>query len=166
MQTALQTPAARGKAEQPHFFPPSRLPTPTPTQPHMQVLIENIFPCGGGSAARGLARRLLAEARTVAPPPLQPGLCGVPEYMPDHTAKVAAWMGGALLAKVGGCAPRGTVGLCCAAWAVRGDEVHAGPHRQGGGEDGGRAAGQGGWWCPQGCCEAGLEPVLVVLVAK
>ncbi|GAB4823462.1 hypothetical protein N2152v2_010508 [Parachlorella kessleri] len=71
-----------------------------PEKDTRKALMENIFVCGGAAGAPGLSRRLLTEVRALAPPPSQPGICSVPEYMPEHTAKVAAWMGGALLAKV------------------------------------------------------------------
>lgn len=56
--------------------------------------------CGGGSGAAGLGPRLLHEIKSIAPPSAQPGLCAVPEYMPEHTLRAAAWMGGAVLSKV------------------------------------------------------------------
>ncbi|CAL8461863.1 g1394 [Coccomyxa elongata] len=63
-------------------------------------LVENIYICGGGSAAPGVGPRLLREICSLAPPSMQPALCPTPEYMPDYTTRMAAWMGGAVLSKV------------------------------------------------------------------
>lgn len=56
--------------------------------------------CGGGSSAPGLGARLLRELRGLAPQNVAPGLYGVPDYMPEGTLRHAAWMGGAVLARV------------------------------------------------------------------
>ena len=48
----------------------------------------------------GLSSRLLREVRALAPVPQPPGLCGVPDYLPEGTLRHAAWMGGAVLARV------------------------------------------------------------------
>lgn len=56
--------------------------------------------CGGGSSAPGLGARLLREVRALAPLNLAPGLYGVPEYLPEGALRHAAWMGGAVLARV------------------------------------------------------------------
>jgi actin-related protein len=65
-----------------------------------QSLLENILVCGGAGTAPGLGPRLLREVCAVSPPSVQPSLCPVPEYMPSHTLRAAAWMGGAVLSKV------------------------------------------------------------------
>lgn len=56
--------------------------------------------CGGGSAAPGLPARLVREVRALCPQNVAPGVYGVPEYMPETTPRHAAWMGGAVLARV------------------------------------------------------------------
>jgi len=56
--------------------------------------------CGGGSMFPGVGARLLREVRALAPAQLSPGLCGIPEYMPEGTLRHAAWEGGAVLARV------------------------------------------------------------------
>lgn len=68
--------------------------------PPRQAWLEGILLCGGGSGAPGLPARLLREVRALAPAREQPSLCGVPEYMPEGTFRHAAWMGGAVLARV------------------------------------------------------------------
>lgn len=62
--------------------------------------LENMLVCGGGSGAANLAQRLLKDVRSLAHPSLQPALCAIPEYMPKHACKHAAWIGGAVLGKV------------------------------------------------------------------
>jgi actin-related protein 7 len=65
-----------------------------------KVVAEGVLVCGGGAGAAGLGERLLAELRRLAHPAAPPGLCPLPDYLPAHTAQRAAWMGGAVLAKV------------------------------------------------------------------
>ena len=50
--------------------------------------MENIFICGGGSAVPGVGSRLLQSISAHLPPSMQPVLCPVPEYMPDHTGMI------------------------------------------------------------------------------
>ena len=79
---------------------------------HAQALLENLLVCGGGSGAPGSAVRLLGEVCALAPPSTAPGLAPVPEYMPGHTLRAAAWMGGAVLSKV--CMAHRRPVMCCA----------------------------------------------------
>ena len=65
-----------------------------------KVLAENILVCGGGAGVPGLAQRVLAEVAALAHPALPPSLVHIPDYMPAKTAQRAAWVGGAVLAKV------------------------------------------------------------------
>ena len=61
--------------------------------------MESIFICGGGSAVPGVGPRLLQEISAHLLPSMQPVLCPLPEYMPEHASKVAASMGAAALSK-------------------------------------------------------------------
>lgn len=65
-----------------------------------RVLFENILLCGGGSSTKGLGARVLYDIKQLSQASLAPSLAGIPEYMPAHTQETAAWMGGAVLAKV------------------------------------------------------------------
>lgn len=65
-----------------------------------RVLFENILLCGGGSSTKGLGARVLYDIKQLSQASLAPSLAAIPEYMPAHTQEVAAWMGGAVLAKV------------------------------------------------------------------
>ncbi len=56
--------------------------------------------CGGGSSAPGLGHRLLRELRSLAGQQVAPALCAVPDYLPEGALRHAAWMGGAVLARV------------------------------------------------------------------
>ncbi|PSC72499.1 Actin-related 7 [Micractinium conductrix] len=62
--------------------------------------LEGLLLCGSGSSVPGLGARLLRELRALSPPQLAPALCAVPQYMPEGTLRHAAWMGGAVLARV------------------------------------------------------------------
>ncbi len=66
----------------------------------LQAWVEGMLLCGGGSSVPGVGARLLREVRALCPAALSPGLCGIPEYMPEGTLRHAAWMGGAVLARV------------------------------------------------------------------
>jgi len=65
-----------------------------------RVLFENILLCGGGSRTKGLGARVLHDIKQLSQASLAPSLAAIPEYMPVHTQEAAAWMGGAVLAKV------------------------------------------------------------------
>ncbi|KAL4527792.1 hypothetical protein Ndes2526B_g08540 [Nannochloris sp. 'desiccata'] len=65
-----------------------------------KVLAENLLICGGGAGTYGISRRLLAEVAATAHPNFPPALCFIPEYMPKRTAQRAAWIGGAVMAKI------------------------------------------------------------------
>jgi actin-related protein len=65
-----------------------------------KILAENILLCGGGAGAHGLSQRVLAELTATAHPNFPPALCIIPEYMPKRTAQRAAWVGGAVMAKI------------------------------------------------------------------
>ena len=65
-----------------------------------KLLAENVLVCGGGAGAHGISQRLLAELAAIAHPHFPPALCPIPEYMPKHTAQRAAWVGGAVMAKI------------------------------------------------------------------
>ncbi len=65
-----------------------------------RALAEGLLLCGGGAAAPGLAERVLAEARARAHAAAPPALAPYPEYLPRHAPARAAWVGGAVLAKV------------------------------------------------------------------
>ncbi|EFN58172.1 hypothetical protein CHLNCDRAFT_20388, partial [Chlorella variabilis] len=62
--------------------------------------LEGMMLCGGGSGAPGLGARLLREVRALSTQQVSPMLCGVPDYLPEGTRRHAAWMGGAVLARV------------------------------------------------------------------
>ncbi|KAL4858593.1 Actin-related protein 7 [Chlorella vulgaris] len=62
--------------------------------------LEGMMVCGGGSSAPGLGGRLLKEVRGLTTQQITPLLCSLPEYMPEGTLRHAAWMGGAVLARV------------------------------------------------------------------
>ena len=62
--------------------------------------MENVLLCGGGSLIANLPSRLFKEMQCLLPASYQPGFCTFPEYMPGNTQRCAAWMGGAILAKV------------------------------------------------------------------
>jgi len=49
-----------------------------------QALIESIFICGGGSAVPGVGPRLLQDICAHLLPSMQPVLCPLPEYLPEH----------------------------------------------------------------------------------
>jgi len=49
-----------------------------------QALIESIFICGGGSAVPGVGPRLLQDISAHLLPSMQPVLCPLPEYLPEH----------------------------------------------------------------------------------
>lgn len=72
---------------------------PCPPLP-LQPWVEGILLCGGGTYPPGLAARLARELREAAPRTVAPGLYGVPDYLPEHTLRHAAWVGGAVLARV------------------------------------------------------------------
>ena len=61
--------------------------------------MESVFICGGGSAVSGVGPRLLQDISSNLLPSMQPVLCPLPEYMPEHASKVAAIMGAAVLSK-------------------------------------------------------------------
>jgi len=65
-----------------------------------RIVYEHLMICGGGSCIAGVQDRLLAESRLLAPPSISPAAVATPDYMPKHTHRYAAWMGGAILAKV------------------------------------------------------------------
>jgi len=65
-----------------------------------KILYEHILLTGGGSKALGLSERFLRESRLLAPPSISPSQTPCPDYMPETTPSYAAWMGGAILAKV------------------------------------------------------------------
>jgi actin-related protein 7, plant len=65
-----------------------------------KILAENLLVCGGGAGAHGISQRLLAEVTATAHPNYPPALCNIPEYMPKRTAQRAAWIGGAVMAKI------------------------------------------------------------------
>ncbi|PRW56504.1 actin-related 7 [Chlorella sorokiniana] len=69
-------------------------------QASRKLWLEGMMLCGGGSSIPGLAARLLREMRGLAPQSIAPGIYGVPDYMPEATLRHAAWMGGAVLARV------------------------------------------------------------------
>ena len=71
-----------------------------PARPLPQTWLEGLLLCGSGSSVPGLGARLLRELRALSPPQLAPALCAVPQYMPEGTLRHAAWMGGAVLARV------------------------------------------------------------------
>ena len=66
----------------------------------LQVALESLLVCGGGSGVQGLALRLLRELRLSLPPSASPGLIQAPEYTPASTLQHSVWMGGAVLSKV------------------------------------------------------------------
>ena len=80
----------------------------------LQVLLENMTVCGGGSALAGLKQRLLREVRALAPASWNPNIFAKPPYLPDHTLQHAAWVGGAILSKVRSAAEAACSGLCLA----------------------------------------------------
>lgn len=64
-------------------------------------LTESVVLCGGGAEAKGMRSRFQSEFRVMASAPgLAPSLVSPPEYMPAQTLEYAAWMGGAILARV------------------------------------------------------------------
>jgi actin-related protein 7, plant len=65
-----------------------------------KLLCENMYVCGGGSAAPHLPQRIARDMRLHMPPTVQPFICPTPEYMPPSTGRFAPWIGGAILAKV------------------------------------------------------------------
>lgn len=65
-----------------------------------KAVMESVVLVGGTATMKGLDTRFLADTTLAAPPSLRPSLLKVPDYMPDATLKNAAWMGGAILAKV------------------------------------------------------------------
>jgi actin-related protein 7 len=65
-----------------------------------KVLLENIHLVGGGATMPGLGTRVLTEVRELTNGNFTPNLTPVPEYMPRATTKYAAWLGGAVVAKV------------------------------------------------------------------
>lgn len=65
-----------------------------------RALADNVLLCGGSGSIHGLHERLLTDLAAIAHPSVPPGLCPTPGYMPADTVRRAAWMGGALLAKV------------------------------------------------------------------
>lgn len=73
---------------------------PTHPVPAPQAWLEGMMLCGGGSGAPGLGARLLREVRALSTQQVSPMLCGVPDYLPEGTRRHAAWMGGAVLARV------------------------------------------------------------------
>lgn len=66
----------------------------------MQVLLENVLICGGGSAVEGLPARLLKEVQLQMQPSAVPATTATPEYMPPTTLQHSVWVGGAVLSKV------------------------------------------------------------------
>lgn len=64
-------------------------------------LAESVVLCGGGAEAKGMRTRFQSEFSIMASAPgLSPSLVSPPEYMPTQTLEYAAWMGGAILARV------------------------------------------------------------------
>mmetsp|Transcript_15911 Transcript_15911/g.34353 ORF Transcript_15911/g.34353 Transcript_15911/m.34353 type:complete len:377 (+) Transcript_15911:10-1140(+) len=61
---------------------------------------ESLLVCGGGSGIPGVSGRILKEVKSLAPPSTSLGMCAIPEYLPQRTCKFAAWVGGAVVAKV------------------------------------------------------------------
>ena len=66
----------------------------------MQVLLENLLVCGGGSSVEGLSTRLLKELQLQLQPSAIPATISTPEYMPSNTLQHSVWVGGAVLSKV------------------------------------------------------------------
>ncbi|GAX77105.1 hypothetical protein CEUSTIGMA_g4551.t1 [Chlamydomonas eustigma] len=66
-----------------------------------RAALENLLVCGGGSCIPNLSQRLLREIRGLSSPPsITPALCPIPEYLPPSTSRSAAWLGGAVVARV------------------------------------------------------------------
>lgn len=76
------------------------MPCPCCLPPAVQAWLEGMMVCGGGSSVPGLGGRLLKEVRGLTTQQITPLLCSLPEYMPEGTLRHAAWMGGAVLARV------------------------------------------------------------------
>ena len=69
----------------------------------LQVALEGLLVCGGGSSPPGLGLRLLRDLRQMLPPSFSPGLIQAPEYAPSGTLKHSVFIGGAIVAKVTSC---------------------------------------------------------------
>ncbi|GJP39589.1 hypothetical protein CLOM_g23943 [Closterium sp. NIES-68] len=65
-----------------------------------RAALESIAVVGGGSSLKGLLDRFQSEVQMALPPSLQPTVVRAPEYMPDNTARYAAWYGGAIVARI------------------------------------------------------------------
>ncbi|GJP44357.1 hypothetical protein CLOM_g3736, partial [Closterium sp. NIES-68] len=66
----------------------------------VRAALESIAVVGGGSSLKGLLDRFQSEVQMALPPSLQPTVVRAPEYMPDNTARYAAWYGGAIVARI------------------------------------------------------------------
>ncbi|GFR47912.1 hypothetical protein Agub_g9712 [Astrephomene gubernaculifera] len=66
-----------------------------------KLMYENMVLVGGGSVIPGLPQRFLSEARSMAPASANAAIIPTPEYLPSpNVPRDAAWVGGAVLAKV------------------------------------------------------------------
>ncbi|EFJ45278.1 actin-related protein Arp7 [Volvox carteri f. nagariensis] len=66
-----------------------------------KLMYENIILVGGGSVIPGISARFISEVRALVPMSANAVLCPAPEYMPSPSVpRDAAWVGGAVLAKV------------------------------------------------------------------
>lgn len=66
-----------------------------------KVMYENLLLVGGGSMIPGLSSRFVSEVRSMLPHSANAVVCPTPEYMPSPSVpRDAAWVGGAVLAKV------------------------------------------------------------------
>eukprot|EP00889_Picochlorum_renovo_P001744 jgi/Picre1/28774/NNA_004172.t1 len=65
-----------------------------------KTLMENVFMCGGGSGVPDLSVDLLKQISSRAHASLTPGLCQVPEHMPQHTGLYSSWFGGSVIGSV------------------------------------------------------------------
>ena len=67
---------------------------------HVQVALDCVMVCGGGSRCPGITQRLCRQLRSMLPPSTPPCAVALPEYMPQaSTFLYAPWIGGGLLAK-------------------------------------------------------------------
>jgi actin-related protein 7 len=71
-----------------------------PEAPIRKALLENIHLVGGGATIPGLGTRVIQEVRQLTNGNFTPNTTPIPEYMPRTTTKYAAWLGGAVVAKV------------------------------------------------------------------
>lgn len=66
-----------------------------------KIMYENIILVGGGSSIPGISSRFISEVKSLVPMSANAVVCPAPEYMPSPSVpRDAAWVGGAVLAKV------------------------------------------------------------------